>query len=78
MKKICMFVLLVFLVFVGNGFVEACTLYGAAGGNVEGGGTILAKNRDWKPDHTQLLRIVKPSRGYAIPVNRDPHRHKTL
>lgn len=65
MKKICMFVLLVFLVFVGEGFVEACTLYGAAGSNVEGGGTILAKNRDWRPDHIQLLRTVKPSRGYA-------------
>lgn len=36
--------------------LRACTLWGAAGADV-GGGTIISKNRDWKPDHVQLLKI---------------------
>ncbi len=35
---------------------DACTLWGAAGEDA-GGGTILSKNRDWKPDHTQVLKV---------------------
>lgn len=44
--------------------VEACTLWGAAGGAVAGGGTLIAKNRDWVPDHRQELRVVQPRQGY--------------
>lgn len=29
-----------------------------------GGGVIIAKNRDWLPDHLQELRLVKPADGY--------------
>lgn len=29
----------------------ACTLWGAAGNSVEGGGILITKNRDWIPDH---------------------------
>ena len=45
----------------------ACTLWGAAGDGelVTDGGTLLAKNRDWKPDHRQVLRVVRPPSGYA-------------
>lgn len=43
---------------------EACTLWGAAGPSVEGGGTLVAKNRDWAPDHRQELAILKPPEGY--------------
>jgi len=43
---------------------EACTLWGAAGTSVEAGGTLVAKNRDWAPDHRQELAVLKPSEGY--------------
>ena len=42
----------------------ACTLWGAAGADV-GGGTLISKNRDWKPDHRQLLKRVRPAKGFA-------------
>lgn len=43
---------------------SACTLWGAAGDAVAGGGTLLAKNRDWRPDHTQSVRLVTPKQGF--------------
>jgi len=42
----------------------ACTLWGAAGGKVEGGGTLIAKNRDWEPTQFQELRRVVPKDGF--------------
>jgi isopenicillin-N N-acyltransferase-like protein len=42
----------------------ACTLWGAAGPDA-GGGTLISKNRDWKPDHHQLLKQVRPVNGFA-------------
>ena len=44
--------------------VLACTLWGAAGDDAAGG-TLMAKNRDWKPDHRQLLKAVRPQAGHA-------------
>ena len=44
--------------------VAACTLWGAAG-DAAGGGTLLAKNRDWRPDHQQSLRVVHSASGAA-------------
>ena len=35
---------------------RGCTLWGAAGKDA-GSGTMTSKNRDWKPDHVQRLRI---------------------
>lgn len=43
---------------------EACTLWAANGNEVQGGGSLIVKNRDWEPDHRQGLRIVTPARGY--------------
>jgi hypothetical protein len=43
---------------------SACTLWGASGTAVEGGGTLVAKNRDWSPDHRQELSALKPAQGY--------------
>jgi isopenicillin-N N-acyltransferase-like protein len=43
---------------------SACTLWGAAGDAVAGGGTLLAKNRDWRPDHTQSIRLLTPKDGF--------------
>lgn len=43
----------------------ACTLFGLAGAaEVAGGGTLLVKNRDWRPDQTQRLALVTPQGGY--------------
>lgn len=47
---------------------DACTLWGAAGNAVEGGGVLITKNRDWVPDHRQQLSIVRPKEGYASVV----------
>lgn len=44
--------------------VKACTLYGATGSSfVEGGGTLVAKNRDFTPKHGQMVELVKPIKG---------------
>jgi isopenicillin-N N-acyltransferase like protein len=40
-----------------------CTLWGVAGKSSVSKGTITAKNRDWAPDHTQKIKIIKPKKG---------------
>ena len=47
---------------------HACTLWGAAGNAVDGGGVLIAKNRDWAPDHRQQLNIVRPKEGHRSVV----------
>ena len=42
----------------------SCTLWGAAGDRAAGQGTIVAKNRDWKPDHVQQAKMVRPRSGH--------------
>lgn len=42
----------------------ACTLFAAAGGRVEGGGVLIAKNRDWRPNQTHILRRVTGPEGH--------------
>lgn len=44
----------------------ACTLWAAAGDSVPGGGTLISKNRDWRPDHQQELRLITPKSGYRL------------
>lgn len=43
---------------------NACTLWGVAGKDASGG-TIVSKNRDWKPDNTQVLKMRRDGQGYA-------------
>lgn len=43
---------------------QACTLWAAHGTYVEGGGSLIIKNRDWQPDHRQGLKLVTPETGY--------------
>lgn len=43
---------------------NACTLWGVAGKDASGG-TIVAKNRDWKPDNIQVLKMRRDGKGYA-------------
>jgi hypothetical protein len=44
--------------------LKACTLWAAAGEDASGG-TIISKNRDWKPDHTQVLKMHRDRKVYA-------------
>ncbi len=45
--------------------VRACTLWAAAGDEwVKGGGTLIVKNRDWRPDHQQEVRLTTPKSGF--------------
>ena len=43
--------------------IYACTLWGVAG-NTSLDGTLIAKNRDWTPNHQQSLRLQTPRTGY--------------
>jgi len=54
--------LVAFALSAGN--LSACTLWGVAGTNAAGG-TLISKNRDWKPDHTQALKMQRDGKGYA-------------
>ena len=45
--------------------LDECTLWAATGNVVEGGGTLIAKNRDWLPDHQQRLSLFTPANGFA-------------
>lgn len=58
-KKPGLLVCLILALCLFSPAVHACTLWSAAGGRVAGGGTLIAKNRDWRPDHWQKLVLVK-------------------
>ena len=61
----CGQVLLVCLLVVASACdAKACTLWGVAGRKAAGG-TIIAKNRDWEPDHMQVLKMSRAGKGYA-------------
>jgi hypothetical protein len=49
---------------------EACTLWGAVGASVQRGGALIAKNRDWVPDHFQELAVLRPATGFQSLVLR--------
>ncbi len=55
-------VLLALIAFVQPAY--ACTEWMAAGTAVDGGGTLILKNRDEKPDHRQELKLFSPAAGY--------------
>ena len=60
MKKLFLSLLMTFFVVPST---LACTLFGANGIAVKGGGTLVAKNRDWYPGF-QDVRLVTPITGY--------------
>jgi isopenicillin-N N-acyltransferase like protein len=39
-----------------------CTLWSAAGESVKNGGTLIAKNRDWAPDHKQVMKKISATK----------------
>ncbi|HWR31862.1 MAG TPA: C45 family autoproteolytic acyltransferase/hydrolase [Negativicutes bacterium] len=61
-KGIIAFLMLVFI--ASPITANACTIWAAAGSKVDGGGTLIVKNRDWVPDHQQVLKLNIPSQGY--------------
>ncbi len=63
-KRLAWSLLVVVCVGWGPARSQACTLFAAAGDKVQGGGVLIAKNRDWRPDHIQSLRLVSPKTGY--------------
>jgi len=62
-KFVWVFFCLCPLVFL-PGAGQACTLWAAAGVSVVGEGTMIAKNRDWVPDHRQKMEWISPKGGY--------------
>lgn len=45
---------------------HGCTLFGAAGDTLRDGGTVMVKNRDWRPEGIQSLEMVVPKgNGYS-------------
>ena len=44
--------------------VQACTLWASNGSVVNGGGSLLVKNRDWLPNQHQSIKLVSPKIGY--------------
>ena len=58
--------LLLFLCAMAVQDVRACTVWGAAGNRVEGGGVIAAKNRDNTPNLPTVLRLLYPKSGYRV------------
>jgi isopenicillin-N N-acyltransferase-like protein len=62
MKKL-IFIIFIYLTSSQSAF--SCTLWSARGDDwVKGGGTLIAKNRDWIADHRQVLKLVAPKHGY--------------
>lgn len=64
MKKRLICLILAFALFIAP-VVHACTLWAANGTFVAGGGSMIVKNRDWKPDQYQYLKTVYPENGYS-------------
>jgi isopenicillin-N N-acyltransferase-like protein len=64
LKKIFMNLAFSFILLLSSS-VEACTLWAANGIFADGGGTLIVKNRDWKPDQHQDIKFVSPKQGYS-------------
>lgn len=50
--------LIALLLFFSTPLAHACTLFGANGSAVRWGGTLMVKNRDWRPEY-QEMRLVQ-------------------
>jgi len=61
--NICRGTITILVILFSPLFVYACTLWGASGNYTIHGGTLIIKNRDWRPDHRQVLRLIKPKEG---------------
>ena len=64
MKQWIMYLMMVVILFVAPP-VQACTLWASNGSLVNGGGSMIVKNRDWVPNQHEILKLVSPERGYS-------------
>ncbi|WP_371369630.1 hypothetical protein SRRS_27170 [Sporomusa rhizae] len=64
MKRTIVIVILLLIMFTFGLQAHACTLWAANGNIVQGGGSLIVKNRDWAPDHHQKLKLISPANGY--------------
>ena len=64
--KKAFFVILVSLVISSFLPSYGCTIWGAAGNVTEKGDTIVAKNRDWRPNQYNELWLIDPQDGYRF------------
>ncbi|MGE4589195.1 MAG: C45 family autoproteolytic acyltransferase/hydrolase [Acidaminococcaceae bacterium] len=64
MQKIFVNLLIAITLFI-SAPAEACTLWAANGSMVDNGGTLIVKNRDWKPDQHQVIKFVPSQDGYS-------------
>jgi isopenicillin-N N-acyltransferase like protein len=44
--------------------LSACTIWGATGSKTQDGMTLVAKNRDWKPDNVTTIKTMTPEKGF--------------
>ena len=49
---------------------ESCTLWAAVGEAARAGGSLVVKNRDWRPDHRQEIKRVTPKQGATTASSR--------
>ncbi len=65
LKKISLIAFLIAInLLMGTQWSYACTCWAVAGEDVEGGGTLIAKNRDYLPQSNEL-RLTIPETGYT-------------
>lgn len=57
MKK-NIFIISIFILLLINIDIYSCTLWSAIGSSAKDNITLIAKNRDWSPDHKQVLKKV--------------------
>lgn len=73
-----LFILPVFFCFLFfSGKLSACTLWAASGDKVEGGGSLIAKNRDNRPDQYNTIKTIKPVQGYEYTALVRIHKSKS-
>jgi hypothetical protein len=56
--------LLIVPLLLGSRAAESCTLWAAVREATRDGGSLVAKNRDWRPDHRQEVKRVTPKQGF--------------
>ena len=56
--------LFIALLWIGSCAAEACMLWAAVGEAARDGGSLVVKNRDWRPDHRQAIKRVTPKQGF--------------
>ena len=56
--------LIALLLFFSTPLAHACTLFGATGTAVQWGGTLMVKNRDWRPEYQEMRLVQGPVYRY--------------